>query len=495
MADTGNYIILTGENQGDRVVLAERPTLIGYSENCQVRLDRLGDQSGRQGVVAMIAFDGDEYLLQVSDPAVPVWLNNRPAEREVPLRDGDVIGFGNQPRAIEFRWKQTAAALPGSGTNGAQERENATPAAAAHAERHFLARWALSRDRAIHGLKVAAFITAAVVLGVLEVKNHQSLKALITQVQRQQQTLSDLQTQVEQLQRRVSSTQAALVGETGLIGRIAVTYSPSICLIEGTYQFIERGTGKVLREAQTPNTGITVFQGDNKFQVTIEGTGPPLEETVIGTGFIVGRGLTLTNLHVARPWWKDEASEQIINHGFLPRMLALNAYFPGVKEPAQLEIFGASEEYDLVVCRFNQGNLSVPTASLATDEVQPEVGQSVVLLGYPAGVEALLARLDENVAKNIINATSWRVPEVTGELANRGLIRPLPTLGHITALLPTRIIHDAATTTGGSGGPLFNKDGLVIGINYAVFTEFSASNFAVPARVIREFLRQQGIAL
>jgi len=320
------------------------------------------------------------------------------------------------------------------------------------------------------------------------------LNALSREAQRQQQGLSSLQTQVEQLQRDLESTKAGLEGETGLIGRIAATYSPSVCLIEGTYQFIERGTGKVLREAQTPDTGITVFEGETKFQVTIEGTGPPVEETVIGTGFLVGRGLILTNLHVVRPWWKDDAAEQILGHGFLPRVLALNAYFPSVSGPFRLDIIGASENYDLAVCRFNQGTLSVPTPSLAGNDVQPEVGQSVVLLGYPAGVEALLARLDESVAKGIVNSTSLRVPEVTRELASRGLIRPLPTQGHITALLPTRIIHDAATTTGGSGGPLFNKDGLVIGINYAVFTEFSASNFAVPTGVIRDFLRQQGIA-
>jgi S1-C subfamily serine protease len=307
--------------------------------------------------------------------------------------------------------------------------------------------------------------------------------------------LSNLQPQVEQIQRDIQSTKASLEGETGLIGRIAATYSPSVCLIEGTYQFIERGTGKVLREAQTPDTGIAIFEGESKFQVTVEGTGPRVEETVIGTGFLIGRGLILTNLHVVRPWWKDEAAEQILGHGFLPRMLALNAYFPSVSGAFRLEIIGASENYDLAVCRFNQGSLSVPTPSLAGNEVQPQVGQSVVLLAYPAGVEALLARLDESVARDIVSSTSLRVPEVARELANRGLIRPLPTQGHITALLPTRIIHDAATTTGGSGGPLFNKEGVVIGINYAIFTEFSASNFAVPAGVIRDFLRQQGIAL
>lgn len=327
-----------------------------------------------------------------------------------------------------------------------------------------------------------------------EVRMYRALDDLADQLQRQQRALTGLRARMAQLGQEVKSTRSILEGETGLIGRIATTYSPSVCLIECTYRFIERGTGKLLREAQTPHTGITLFQGDTKFQASVEGMGPPVEETIIGTGFLIGRGLILTNLHVVRPWWKDELAEQILSRGFLPRMRLLSAYFPSENEPFHLDIIGASEDYDLAVCRFNQRSLSVPTPPLAGRDVKLQVGQSVVLLGYPAGVEALLARLDDSVAREIVNSTSLQVTEVTRELARRGLIRPLPTQGHITALLPTRIIHDAATASGGSGGPLFNRDGVVVGINYAVFTEFSASNFAIPVGVIRDFLRQQGIA-
>lgn len=492
MTDTGRCIILTGERQGDQIELTPGETFIGDSDHCHVRLGDLGVNRECHGVWATIAFDGGQYRLQVNDPAVPVWLNDQLAAAEASLKHRDVIGFGGQPRAVEFRWSPATSQVPALGGNGDKEVEDAADIVPAPPPRRLtlviprqLATW----------IKVLAIILGVILLIVSEVKIHRALSDLSAQVRHQGQALSSLQSEVEQIQRDIQSTKASLEGESGLIGRIAVTYSPSVCLIEGTYQFIERGTGKVLREAQTPDAGITIFEGETKFQVTIEGTGPRIEETVIGTGFLIGRGLILTNLHVVRPWWKDEAAEQILGHGFLPRMLALNAYFPSVSGPFRLEIIGASENYDLAVCRFNQGSLSVPTPSLAGNEVQPQVGQSVVLLGYPAGVEALLARLDENVARDIVSSTSLRVPEVARELASRGLIRPLPTQGHITALLPTRIIHDAATTTGGSGGPLFNKDGLVIGINYAVFTEFSASNFAVPIGIIRDFLRQQGISL
>jgi S1-C subfamily serine protease len=68
------------------------------------------------------------------------------------------------------------------------------------------------------------------------------------------------------------------------------------------------------------------------------------------------------------------------------------------------------------------------------------------------------------------------------ELARRHLIRPVTTQGHIGDVLPDKIVYDAQTTSGGSGGPLFNDQGKVIGINFAMVREFGGSNFAIPVR-------------
>jgi hypothetical protein len=46
--------------------------------------------------------------------------------------------------------------------------------------------------------------------------------------------------------------------------------------------------------------------------------------------------------------------------------------------------------------------------------------------------------------------------------------------------LTDRIVYDAQTTSGGSGGPLFNDQGKVIGINFAILRHFGGSNFAIP---------------
>src|SRR6202007_942573 len=107
-------------------------------------------------------------------------------------------------------------------------------------------------------------------------------------------------------------------------------------------------------------------------------------------------------------------------------------------------------------------------------------GGPVVLLGYPTGVEAILARAGEETIRSIATATKGEPKAVVEELARRHLIRPVVTQGHIGDVLPDKIIYDAQTTSGGSGGPLFNGEGKVIGINFAMVRDFGGSNFAIP---------------
>ncbi|MCO6511964.1 MAG: trypsin-like peptidase domain-containing protein, partial [Aridibacter famidurans] len=76
--------------------------------------------------------------------------------------------------------------------------------------------------------------------------------------------------------------------------------------------------------------------------------------------------------------------------------------------------------------------------------------------------------------------------------AQTGKISPLTTQGAITDLDSKRVVHDAPTAEGGSGAPLFGQSGKVIGVNFGVFTENSASNLAVPIRFAVSLLEESG---
>jgi S1-C subfamily serine protease len=115
-------------------------------------------------------------------------------------------------------------------------------------------------------------------------------------------------------------------------------------------------------------------------------------------------------------------------------------------------------------------------------------GEPVVLMGFPTGVEGILARAGSEVAQELAGG-SQNVSLTVSRLATRHLIRPITTQGHIGGVLQEKIVHDAATTSGGSGGPLFNQNGKVIGINTAVIEGFGGSNLAVPARYVNDLLK------
>ena len=115
-------------------------------------------------------------------------------------------------------------------------------------------------------------------------------------------------------------------------------------------------------------------------------------------------------------------------------------------------------------------------------------GSAIILMGYATGLAAILARTDEDTAQQILKESSGDVNQVLGELAKRNLIRPLITQGHIGDVLPDKIVFDAQTTSGGSGGPLFNREGKVIGVTYAVLKGFGGSNFGIPIRFSQPLL-------
>ena len=113
------------------------------------------------------------------------------------------------------------------------------------------------------------------------------------------------------------------------------------------------------------------------------------------------------------------------------------------------------------------------------------------MMGYPSGPDRLLALLDDAESRGIQQRYGTPMAQLA-YLAETKRIQPLTTQGNITDLDVRRIVYDARTAEGGSGAPLFGPSGRVIGVNFAVFTENQASNFAVPIRFGLSLLERTG---
>ena len=268
-------------------------------------------------------------------------------------------------------------------------------------------------------------------------------------------------------------------------GKVAQTiiqsYEPSVCLIHVVLGFRDHTTGLRLRYAGITSSGEPTTDEHNNPLVSLTGDGPEVRLDVFGTGFLASAsGQILTNHHVAEPWWQNDDLKEMLDQGLEPVTAEMAAYFPGIPHGIAISTEKISSAADVAVVKGNLSELRIKQVALADSRRSAISGGPIVLLGYPTALDAILARAGAETLQSIATASKGDPKQVMEELARHHLIRPVVTQGHIGDVLPDKIIYDAQTTSGGSGGPLFNNEGKVIGINFAMVREFGGSNFAIP---------------
>jgi S1-C subfamily serine protease len=280
---------------------------------------------------------------------------------------------------------------------------------------------------------------------------------------------------------------ASLETERAAGEQIIKQYGGGVCLIQGAYAFYAAG-GRPLRykegvDDHAPAEGTSVL--------TPEGEGAVHTIEYYGTGFLVkAGGLVLTNRHVAEPWWNDATAAALQGQGYEPRLLYLRAFFPRHRDPFDLELSRSSPRYDLSLLRASLGAVKVPVLPLEQEAKRNVPGQPVVVVGYPTGLEAILAKAESGVVRRILESHGTDSERVTLALSRQGLIRPSTTQGHIGDITRTDIVFDAPSAQGGSGGPVFNKFGQVIAVEYAVLQKFGGNSFGIPIAYARELLAE-----
>jgi S1-C subfamily serine protease len=268
-------------------------------------------------------------------------------------------------------------------------------------------------------------------------------------------------------------------------GKVAQTiiqsYEPSVCLIHVVLAFGEHTTGLKLHYAGVTGSGEPTTDEHNNPLLSLTGSGPEVHLDIFGTGFLASAsGQILTNHHVAEPWWQNDELKELLDQGLEPVIVEMTAYFPGVPRGLAIKTEKISSTADVAVVKGNISELGIKQIALADGRRGAVSGGPVVLLGYPTALDAILARAGAETLQSIATASKGDPKQVMEELARRNLIRPITTQGHIGDVLTDKIVYDAQTTSGGSGGPLFNIEGKVIGINFAMVREFGGSNFAIP---------------
>lgn len=254
----------------------------------------------------------------------------------------------------------------------------------------------------------------------------------------------------------LNETEAFLQDEANTVD-IFKTYGPSVVAVN----------------VEVSGQRVDPFAGQNvppEFQQFFEQFGAPAWEQPpqrgAGSGFVIDRaGRLLTNYHVIQSALEENSVE-------LLEGATLTVTFTGSSEELPVRVVGVNPSFDLALLELtSRSDLPEHVTPIAmADSDALEVGQKVIAIGNPFGLEA-------TVTTGIISAVG----------------RDFTSVGQFN--FPV-IQTDAAINPGNSGGPLLNSKGELIGVNTAIFANAGADGqagslgigFAIPSNQVAENL-------
>ena len=296
-------------------------------------------------------------------------------------------------------------------------------------------------------------------------------------------------------------TVQAVLGVVMLLGAFAMVhyYSPKATLAEPPNDLqkqVHELTAQIEQLKQDQAMPAVVLNGYRNsvgyiygvYQVGFRNQRPTVRARVSGTGFLIGKGLMATNRHVAEPWYGDSEAQKLIDQGATAMLENLVVFFPGSPTPVTLSPASVSKASDLAVLRVEDSDAvrNLPVLPLAKSAGAP--GQLVTVIGYPMGIAGMVAKSPSSIYERL----AYRHNDISAasELAALSLIRPSTTCGHLGDVVGEKLIYDAPTAHGGSGGPVFNTKGEVIGVNSAYMDGFSGGTIGVSVDSLRPLLQE-----
>lgn len=500
---------LSGSRRGTTQRLSGTRLLIGSAPDCDVRLADDVDPPPPRYAASLIHRE-DTYELHV-EAGESVWVNGDPVKVSI-LESGDLLEIGNEGPVLRFRLYDRGSLAHKSVPevfkdclDWARYGSDSTLGRARILLGGITRELGTQTSRHFRGTVVALLAVLILATGLLAWRSfqlEQRLETQITQVgglaellersgpaeltnEDLTEVLAEIQDSLSDTRRRIHEMETG----TGIGARVVAAASRATVFLQGSFSFEEAETGWPLRLVLGPG-GRPLANSRGEPAITVSGEGPILEVFFTGTAFVVDPGgILLSNRHVALPWDFDDAAQRVVDQGFTPVMRRFVGYLPGLAEGFDVQVVASSDEADLALLRCSEPVQRLPFLKL--EPTPPVAGQEVIVLGYPLGIRALMARTDVAFVEELReegDVDFWTVAE---RLSQEGHIAPLASRGIVGQVSASAVVYDAETTSGGSGGPVLNFRGQVVAINAAVIPEFGGSNLGVPAEWGRQLLERE----
>ena len=483
---------LSGSRRGQLTLLTEKTYFLLDVGAGEARIE-VPDGWSEEDCIAVLHRHGDSYEVEATEK-YPLWLNGERVEGHRALHSGDLLELGDAGNVVRFRVYPPGVA-PHQTLSDALRDSLDSARAEKRSGMNSLGRFCatLTHDLATRTtvwfrIWILLLITLIVLaIGFLVFRDYRFQHEVSRELMRLdnlarilqesdsrrlgrediEQLRSDLAERMGQTLDRVRDLEA----RSDAFGKVIRDATPSVAIIQGQYGFRSTETGAGLRFIVLPE-GVLFFTGS--------GEGELVQVNFAGTAFVVSEsGLLLTNHHVAVPWLA-ESQDVIPDDGDLePYVIRMRAFLPEHGSAFGTELLEADESLDLALLEVQPEGKVLQELELNPDP--PSIGDEVLVMGYPLGVDGIISRASMEASERIRQSEELDYWKVMDLLADSGDIRPLSTRGIVSQYSTKTVAYDAETTAGGSGGPVLDADGRVIAINTSVMEGFGGSNLGVPS--------------